>query len=518
MFYVIGSGAAGVSAAVALLAQGHEVTMLDAGNSLERERAELVRQMSEKDKGEWTAAQVSAVKDNMRSGAAGIPLKYIYGSDYPYRDGETHLPRRGSDTGLLPSYAQGGLASVWGASVLPYHASELGSWPITYEDLAPHYASVFSYMPLSGVEDGLEPQFPLYSSKFGSLPQSRQAQLFLADLDRNKEALHAKGFLFGRSRLAIKSTGCAACGLCMYGCPYGLIYNPAFTLRDLRTNPRFHYQPGVLVERFSENAGGVRIEARSLADGSALTYEGSRLFSGAGVLPTAKLFLESTQSYGQKLSVLDSQYFLLPMLRYAGAPGAAKEELHTLAQAFIEIFDERISANSVHLQVYTYNDLYRQAIQAMLRFAYPLFRPMSDAFLQRMLLIQGYLHSDLSARIELTLDKSGTLEMNGRRSPATRAALKGVVRKLRTSRSLLKAMPIGPGMKVSEPGRGFHSGGTLPMRSQPGPFETDRLGRPYGFERVHIVDSSVLPTINASTITLTVMANAHRIASDRSLS
>ena len=68
-------------------------------------------------------------------------------------------------------------------------------------------------------------------------------------------------------------------------------------------------------------------------------------------------------------------------------------------------------------------------------------------------------------------------------------------------------------MKVGEPGRGFHSGGTLPMSASPGPFQTDSLGRPYGFELVHIVDSSVFPTINASTITLTAMANAHRIAS-----
>jgi choline dehydrogenase-like flavoprotein len=61
------------------------------------------------------------------------------------------------------------------------------------------------------------------------------------------------------------------------------------------------------------------------------------------------------------------------------------------------------------------------------------------------------------------------------------------------------------------PGRGYHSGGSFPMREVPGVGETDFLGRPYGRTRTHIVDSSVFPTIPAATITLSVMANAWRI-------
>ena len=38
-----------------------------------------------------------------------------------------------------------------------------------------------------------------------------------------------------------------------------------------------------------------------------------------------------------------------------------------------------------------------------------------------------------------------------------------------------------------------------------------RLGRPAGFKRVYVVDSTVFPSIPATTITFTVMANAHRI-------
>jgi choline dehydrogenase-like flavoprotein len=52
------------------------------------------------------------------------------------------------------------------------------------------------------------------------------------------------------------------------------------------------------------------------------------------------------------------------------------------------------------------------------------------------------------------------------------------------------------------------------MSSEPQPGQTDALGRPHGLERVHLVDSSVFPSIPATTITLSVMANAYRIATE----
>ncbi|MGH7981149.1 MAG: GMC oxidoreductase [Limisphaerales bacterium] len=52
------------------------------------------------------------------------------------------------------------------------------------------------------------------------------------------------------------------------------------------------------------------------------------------------------------------------------------------------------------------------------------------------------------------------------------------------------------------------------MRPQPSGFETDCLGRPHGWSRLHVVDASVLPSVPATTITFSVMANAHRIGSE----
>jgi len=66
-------------------------------------------------------------------------------------------------------------------------------------------------------------------------------------------------------------------------------------------------------------------------------------------------------------------------------------------------------------------------------------------------------------------------------------------------------------LQMAEPGRGFHNGASFPMRKDPAELETDILGRPRGWSRLHVVDASSLPSVPATTITFSVMANAHRI-------
>ena len=62
--------------------------------------------------------------------------------------------------------------------------------------------------------------------------------------------------------------------------------------------------------------------------------------------------------------------------------------------------------------------------------------------------------------------------------------------------------------------RDVDGGGSLPHVSgspKAGALETDRLGRPHEWRRIHLIDASVFPTAAATTFTLTAMANAHRI-------
>jgi choline dehydrogenase-like flavoprotein len=135
-----------------------------------------------------------------------------------------------------------------------------------------------------------------------------------------------------------------------------------------------------------------------------------------------------------------------------------------------------------------------------------------------MLIAQGYLHSDHSTAIEITLERRQAggdllkLSAQPRKVGDVDAALARVVRKIAANRGRIRAVPLAPLLQKTVPGRGYHSGGTFPMRRNPNFLESDMLGRPGGLKRVHVVDSSVFPSIPATTITFSVMANAHRIA------
>jgi hypothetical protein len=203
------------------------------------------------------------------------------------------------------------------------------------------------------------------------------------------------------------------------------------------------------------------------------------------------------------------------MLQAAAAPNVAEEDLHTLCQAFIEITDEDVSPHTVHLQIYSYNDYLAEVLRqrlGILAHVVP-----ANMILGRLLLVQGYLHSSHSGKIVATLKRSGSADaliLEPVVNSATKERVKLVIRKLRGLMALTSALPVASLVEITEPGRGFHSGGSFPMARAPGLGQTDRVGRPYGMARTHIVDSTVFPSIPALTITLTVMANAYRIAQE----
>jgi choline dehydrogenase-like flavoprotein len=513
---VIGSGPAGVSCAKALLAEGRHVLMIDGGNELEAANAQKLAKLRTIEPSSWAGDASEWLREGMRAAVEGIPLKLVYGSDFPYRTmaGAPKIEGKGVNTNF--SLGKGGFSAVWGAAVMPYCERDLIGWPVTAADLAPHYRAVLDFMPVAQGNDGLEETFPTFRTT-EPLPLSAQAGALWTHMQNHASVLRTQGISFGRSRLAVNGSGegapgpCARCGLCMYGCPYGLIYSTAQTVDLMRAHPNFRYLAGYVVQRLEERGSEIRVYTQK-ADGVAETFCGERAFVGAGVLATASLMLRSLGAFDQPVTFKESHYFLLPMLRLRGVPGFERKNLHTLAQLFVEVMDETVSPNTIHLQTYTYNDLFEQLIAQKLG---PMARVFpASTFLSRLFLFQGYLHSDHSPLTVGRLEhKNGTdvLRLIPTERPETTLILQKLVTKLAKIRKLTGMVPLDMLMRRGEPGRGYHSGGSFQMQERPSGFGSDMLGRPACLKRIHLIDASVFPSIPATTITYTVMANAHRI-------
>ncbi len=519
MHYIIGSSASAVAAASALLDRGVKVTILDVGFELEPERAAVVSRLAALPKEKWNQASVRVLRENILARVSGVADKCVYGSDYPFRGKDISPSVACQGAKMYRSLARGGLTNIWGGSILPFRSQDMRDWPFMIDMLEPHYRSVLDLIEHAMQGEDLSDLYPRYNGRVRPFKLSGQALAFLNDLESNKRALAQNGIQFGRSRLAVRfpenagGVGCSYCGMCLYGCPYDHIYSARQTLDKLIGRPGFQYHQGILVERVEEGDGGVRIHARALTDGSRTQFKGSRCLLAAGVVSTTAILLASIEAYDRVVSIRHSDHFQLPMLRYASTRGVMEEELHTLTQLYLEIEDTAISENTIHLQVYTYNDLYLVAMKSLFGPLAGILRGPIRSMLERLIFVQGFLHSDQSSHIEVVLNRNDGLHLHGFRNPAAKRAMRQVVRKIFRDRSRLRALPLAPLASVSVPGGGNHSGGTFPMRAKPHGFETDVLGIPCGFSRVHAIDSTVFPNIAASTMLLTVMANAHRIAS-----
>src|SRR5262249_57198073 len=136
--------------------------------------------------------------------------------------------------------------------------------------------------------------------------------------------------------------------------------------------------------------------------------------------------------------------------------------------------------------------------------------------LGRLVGARGYSPSAQSPPIAATLrrgEHANTLVLAAGANAESAPAIRGIVGSISRQARHLRARPLSPLLEIGTPGRGYHSGGSFPMREHAGRFETDRWGRPAGFDRVHAVDSTIFPSIPAAPITFTVAANAHRIGS-----
>ncbi|MBS3148458.1 GMC family oxidoreductase N-terminal domain-containing protein [Candidatus Woesearchaeota archaeon] len=503
MIYVIGSGPAGVSCSKALLERGEKITMLDAGNEPEEkitQKLELFRKNPDH-------TEITSLKGTLDTRGQDSPLKLSYGSDYPYQ-GTPKITEK--NVLCRTSHAQGGLSTVWGAAIMPYLAKDCSTWPLKYSELDTYFKKVLEFMPIAGYKDELEEYFPLHS-KPTPYPRCSQTKLLLETMNKNKKKLASQNIFFGHARLAVHFNGtkdkpaCIKCANCLYGCPLQIIYSSSFTLKELLKNPNFNYEQGIIVEKISEENDTAIIHAGDSKKNKKLTFRGERVFVACGSALTTRIMMKSLDV--KEITLKDSQHFVIPCLTLRRAKGVSNEKLHTLSQAFIELIPSE--GKSAHLQIYTYNDLYEQRLKQMFGKMYSPLKPILNLLLERIIAIQGYLHSDDSS--EITIKENGN-ELQQELNPLTETKAKQIIKLLRRNTFKLGFTPIPFMNKLSKSAGGSHIGSSFPMGTK-----SDLLGRPIGLQRIHLVDSSVLPSIAAQTITLTAMANAYRIGATTNL-
>jgi choline dehydrogenase-like flavoprotein len=517
---IVGSGPAGVSAAFPLAEAGLQVLLVDAddgsgnriqlppvGNYLDLRRTDSSQDAWLLGKDLHAIRQIDATSPKVR--VAG--LKYVF-DDFAeankiVTDGFT----------LLGSLAAGGLSNAWGCGVARFDEEDLKSFPVQSRDLDQAYAAVCRRIGISGrCDDDLQSFFGVdeWATSPGNL--ERNGAALNARYLRKKSSVAGLGVRFGRSRVAILTEGlgerqsCIECGLCLWGCRRNSLYSARHDLENIKLFKNVLYQPGVVVDALRPQGRSWVVSGTYRGRAGRFDATARTVALAAGTLATTRLVLKTLDLRNQPLRLLSSPAvaFLVLIPQHIGKSVASAAGYAQTAFAI----DSPIS------QVTAYGGLFATVnlpVNEFLRYiptsratAIALWKTISPATLVGNCFLPGKLSGHA-----VTLDNDGRLVVRGGDHPDLKHKLVRLRSILPRVFAQLGALVVPGSMVRAAPGSDIHYAGTLPMQAAPKVGETDRFGEVQGLPGIFVVDGASLSDLPAKPHTLTIMANATRIAS-----
>lgn len=409
------------------------------------------------------------------------------------------------------SHARGGMSNAWGAQLFRYSAADLaeaGGWPVNVGALTSHYTDLEAHIGIAGKIDDMYSFLGATTGMLPPAPLSPAAHHLLARYATRRGSTQLR---LGHSRLAVltesyrgypahcfNETEFFATG------QHGL-YTARRTLDELCAGGGVEYLGGQELIAYRELPEYVELDLRHSESGAVRTLRARHLLIGCGAMQTARLVLLNKQAVGRSLPFIDHPPTLVPL--------------------FIpRMFGAALPAHSYPVQLVASVDV--DGARDMISFYYPggmlwsdlladIPLPMNAALkilpnlLGGMLVAQIWETSRPLPENRLSLDPSGSIRIDyPARFPYAR--LKSLLAALRP----LGAYSLPQLARMAPPGWGFHHAACLPMRHNPDPFETHVDGRLWDSMRVRVIDGSVLPSLPAKNHSLTLMANAARIAEE----
>lgn len=520
---IIGSGPASAGAALALTAAGVRPTIVDIGLRLEPELAAAVSRMADTTPATWSAEDRRAVtRQPIESLVDGLPEKRAFGSDFPFRDlGQlSGITAQGGSHRSVVSPAFGGFSNVWGAQITTFSPATFDDWPVSFDEMAPHYAGILRELPYAAADDDLSVHFPLVEQPAPLPPLAERGQRTMAAYGRHRQVLRRRGVVVGQARLAMDAPRCVRCGLCMTGCPYGLIYSASHTLDRLKAEGKIDHRPGMQAIRLEQRGGPPVATFLDQRTGETETIEADKVIVACGAMGTTRLVAGSLGLFDRPIRAAESAQFTLPMLSRHATDDPRETHDFTLNQFNMVIEAGPAARDLSQIHFYTYNPAFLDALPAVLRRSS--MGGTTAQVLRRLSVAIGYLPSWASPALTLRFTPAGPNALPAmevaRQDPRwpSNAMLRRVLGTMVRVAPRLDLWPVVPRILMAAGGKTYHFGATFPHGAPTGDgrLGTDRTGRVPQWPDIHLVDASAFPSVPATTFTLTIMANAHRIASE----
>ena len=511
---VIGAGPAGITAALAIAETGRSVRIIDPSRASVRLPPRgnyLALRATDRSQWRWQVGAATGALAAMDQTSPKLRIPGLRGIFEGYAEAN-HLH---ADPGfhLVGAMAAGGMSNAWGCGVTRFTRAELGALGAYEASMLASYARVATRMGLSGAnDDDIAAAVGVDEWADPPLPLDRMH----AALYRRRDRITAgPGLSLGHTRLAVLARArgareaCDLAGLCLWGCPTGATWSAAFDLPQLRARPGVVWDPGWSAQRLDRNARGGWDVQVCAEDGVHRTLHAQYVLLAAGTLASTRLALAALQDPPARVRLLSNPMaaFLLCLPRFLGQ---AREPAFGLAQLSLRL-DVLGSAGPAWAHTFSTAGLPVSELLPYLPLTRRAGLPLLRALLPATLFGNAFFPGEFSAH-HVELQHDGALKISGGEStelaPAREQVRRTLVQAYRRAGAWMLPGSFIPGAW----GADLHYAATLPIRDRPAAHECHASGQIAGLPGVYAVDGASLPTLPAKAHTLTIMANADRIA------
>lgn len=406
------------------------------------------------------------------------------------------------DGGIPISGTPGGLSAVWGSNIEVFSGPDLSEWGESANQMRVAYAEVLCQIPHGGSEDALSRRCPWPVDFPGAQPLSGRVRKALDTAAAAKS--QTSGVLVGLARNAIAplGQGCIACGQCLNGCPEGVIFDAGPAIAKLIVEFDLPVIDA-LATKIEERETQTFITAVDREHNSKFVITASKVILAAGSVATAAMLTGSELITG--LATLDdTQVFYTPIIPNRAPDRGATT--FTLAQLFV--ISSVLGKTDFHLSVYESDTSFKERAQGLIG---PVAKLVPNRVYQHMMAGIGFIPPEFSGKIVIQKSATGSGEVNvrTRTNPQSQITVRAAVKKLSSAMRPLGFFPVARFTQISNVGASYHAGNLMVDSKRVIDTHTGQLT---SIQSVHVVDGAALPVLPTGPVTLTIMANAYRIA------
>ena len=420
-------------------------------------------------------ASTIALKNLIESGFKPI----LIDSDENHNFSKIQLQKDNRDKILNPIQNIGGLSNYWSGSVNEYSQKDLIDWPISYEDLDPHYRKISSLIDCKILSN-----------------QSMIKPYIKEDIPINKNVINENknAFLKFGNILADKKNN-----------EFNKLddikpFSLKETILKLVKNNEVDFIQGKVI-KFYEKKNKIFIEFINNKKKTQLEFD--YIFLGSGALATYKILYNSIKFEPRLVTLKTQKKLLTPILFKKFKP---KNENYYFTNPLFQLSINKANI-SIYAQIYNFNiNILKTLFPKIKKHE---FGKLAYFFLKKF----GFAYFTFGSSLceEFYIQNEKIIINNNNNNVVKILKNNSYLYNYEFSNGLFKLLEFNFNRNALS---GNHFGASFPMSKEKAKFNTSINGRLYGIKRLSIIDTSIFSTLSAKPPTLTLMANSSRISTN----